>query len=60
MTLNAVKSQQKKKNWLVGKKMKGGIWQIFTRAQESLKILTLMGSFYPKQRIYRGVMRDDN
>ena len=39
--------------------------QIFTRALESLKIGTFMGSFNPKQRkyelkIYRGVMCHDN
>ena len=28
------------------------IWQIFTRALESLQIGTLMRSFYPKQKIY--------
>ena len=32
--------------------MTGGIRQIFTRALESFKIGTLMGSFYPKQKIY--------
>ena len=40
--------QNLKKNWLVVWKMTWGIWQIFTRALESLKIGTLMGSFYPK------------
>ena len=29
-----------------------GIWQIFTRALESVKTGTLMGSFCPKQKIY--------
>ena len=38
---------------------------IFTKALKSLKIGTLMGFFYPKQKmyelkIYRGVMSDDN
>ena len=37
----------------------------FTRALESLKIATLMGSFYPKQKMfklktYRGVMCHNN
>ena len=41
------------------------IWQIFTRALESVKIGTLMGSFCPKQKmydlkIYRGVMCHGN
>ena len=41
--------------------MTWGIWQIFTRALESLKIGILMGSFYPKLKLYevkicRGVM----
>ena len=45
--------------------MTGGIWQFFTRALKSLKIGTLMGSFYPKQKmyepkIYRGVMCHEN
>ena len=40
-------------------------WQTFTRADESLKIGTFNGSFYPKQKmydlkIYRGVMSYDN
>ena len=35
------------KNWLVVWKMTGGIWQIFTRAVESVKIGTLVGSFCP-------------
>ena len=40
--------------------MTSEIWGIFTRALESLKIGTLMGSFYPKSRmnylkIYRGL-----
>ena len=49
--------QNFKKNWLVVWKMTWGIWQIFTRALESLKLGTLMGSFNP---IYRGVMSHDN
>ena len=41
------------------------IWQIFTRALESVKIGTLMGSFCPKQKrydhkIYIRVMCYDN
>ena len=40
--------QNLKKNWLVVWKMTWGIWQIFTRAIESVKIGTLMGSFCPK------------
>ena len=51
-------------NLLVAQKMKG-IWQIFTRALESVKIGTLMGSYCPKQKmyelkIYREVMCHDN
>ena len=54
-----------KENWLVLPKMTWGIWQIFTRALESLKIGTLMGFFCPKLKmyelkIYRGVMCHDN
>ena len=46
-------------------KMTWEIWQIYTRALESLKIGTLMGSFYTKYKmyelkIYRGVMFHDN
>ena len=37
--------QNLKKNWLVAWKMTRGIWQIFTRALESVKIGTLMGPF---------------
>ena len=40
-----------KQNWLVISKMTWGIWQIFTRALKSLKIWTLMGSFYPKSKM---------
>ena len=41
------------------------VWQIFTRALESVKIGTLMASFRPKQKmydlkIYRRVMCHDN
>ena len=35
-------------NWLVLSQMTWGIQEIFTRTLESLKIGTLMGSFYPK------------
>ena len=47
--------------YLVIWKMTWGIWQIFTRALESVKIGTLMGSFCPKWKmyelkIYRGVI----
>ena len=38
-------------NWLVVWKMTWGIWQIFTRALESLKIEVLVGSFNPKLKI---------
>ena len=46
-------------------KLTWGIWQIFTRALESVKIGTLMGTFCPKQKIYelkiyRRVMCHDN
>ena len=44
--------QNLKKNWLVVWKMIWGIWQIFTRALESLKIWTLMRSFNPKYKKY--------
>ena len=40
--------QNLKKNWLVVWKMTWGIWQIFTRALESVKIGTFMGPFCPK------------
>ena len=54
-----------KENWLVLLKMTWGIWQIFTRVLESLKIGTLMGFFDPKKKvyelkIYRGAMCHDN
>ena len=57
--------QNLKKNWLVVWKMTWGIWQIFTRALESLKIEILMGSFNPKLKkyelkIHRGVICHDN
>ena len=40
--------QHLKKNWLVVWKMTRGIWQIFTRTLEIVKIGTFMGSFCPK------------
>ena len=40
--------QNLKENWLVLSKMTQGIWKIFTRALENLKIRTLMRFFYPK------------
>ena len=39
--------QNLKKNWLVAWKMTG-IWKLFTRALESVKNGTLMGSYCPK------------
>ena len=53
--------QNLKKNWLVVRKMTWRVWQILTRALESVKIGTLMGSFCPKYKmyepkIYRGVI----
>ena len=55
-----------RKNWLVLSKMPWRIWQIFTRGLESLKIGTLMRSFYPKWsmylelKIYKGLMCHEN
>ena len=40
--------QNLKKNWLVVWKMTWGIWQIFIRTLESVKIGVFMGSFCPK------------
>ena len=40
--------QNLKKNWLTVWKMTSGIWKVLIRAIESVKIGTLMGSFYPK------------
>ena len=45
--------------------LKKDFWEIFTRALESVKSETLMGSFCPKQKMYdlkvcRGVMCYDN
>ena len=39
-------------NWLLLSKMTWGIWEIFTRALESLKIGTLMGFFCSKLKMY--------
>ena len=57
--------QNLKENWLLLSKMTWGIWEIFTRALESLKIGTLMGFFCPKLKmhelkIYWGVMWHEN
>ena len=57
--------QSFKKNWLVAWKMTWGNEQIFTVALESLKVGTLMGFFYQKEKmyefkIYRGVMCHNN
>ena len=46
MTLNSDAKFKKKTTFAW--KMTCGIWQIFTRALESVKIGTLMGSFCPK------------
>ena len=53
-----------KKNWLVVWKMTWGIWQIFMRTLENIKIGTFMEYFCPKEKmhqlkIYRGVMCND-
>ena len=57
--------QNSKNNWVVVWKMTWEIWQILARAPESVKIGTLMGCFYPKQKIhelkiYKGVTCHDN
>ena len=39
-----------RENWLVLPKMTWGIWQIFTRALESLKFRILMGSFIESRK----------
>ena len=57
--------QNLKENSLALPKMTRGIWQIFTRALESFKIGTLMGSFDLKKKmyvlkIYRGIMCHGN
>ena len=58
--------QHLKENWLVLSKMTWGIIANFHQSTfESLKIRSLMGSFYPKWKlyelkIYRGVLCHDN
>ena len=42
-----------KENWPFLSKVTWGIWEVFTRALESLKIGTLMGFFYPKYKMYQ-------
>ena len=56
--------QNLKKNWLVVWKITWGIWKIFIKALDSVKIGTFLGSFCPKckmhkLKIYRGVMCND-
>ena len=56
--------QNLKEKGLVLTKMTWGIWWIFTRVLKSLNIGTLMGSFYPKWKMYKlkickGVMCHD-
>ena len=56
--------QDLKKNRLVVWKMTRGIWQIFIRTRESVKIGIFMGCFFPKQKmhelqIYKGVISND-
>ena len=46
----------RRKNWLVAWKMTWGIWQIFIRTFESVKI----GTFMHELKIYRGVICNDN
>ena len=41
-----------KKNWLLVWKMTWGIWQIFTRTLEIIKIDTFMGLFCPKEKVH--------
>ena len=57
--------QNLKENWLLLSKMTWGIWEIFTRALESLEIGTLIGFFCPnlkrhELKIYWWVMRHEN
>ena len=57
--------QNLKEKWLLLPKMTWGIWQIWTRALQGLKIRTFMGSFHQKWKLYdlktyRGVMWHDN
>ena len=56
--------QNLKRNWLVFLKLTWGFWWILTRALKSLKICTLMGSFWTKYvmfelKKYRGIMFHD-
>ena len=57
--------QNLKEKWLLLPKMTWGIWQIWTRALQGLKIRTFMGSFHQMWQLYdlktyRGVMWHDN
>ena len=57
--------QSSQENWLVLPKITWEIWQLFTRALESLKIGTLVASFCLNSKIYqlkiyRGVVCHDN
>ena len=57
--------QNLKRNWLVILKLTCRVWWILTRALKSLKICTLMGSFWTKYvmfelKKYRGVMFHDS
>ena len=57
--------QNLKENWLMLLKMTWRIWQILTGALQSLKVGTLIGWFFPKQKMYelktyRGFMSHDN
>ena len=45
---NSILMGNLKEKWLLLSKILWGIWEIFTRALESLKIWTLMGFFYLK------------
>ena len=45
--------QSSKENWLVLPKITWEIWQLFTRALESLKIGTLVASFCLNSKIYQ-------
>ena len=44
--------QNLKKNWLVVWKMTWGIWQIFIKTFESVRIGTFIGSFCPKYNMH--------
>ena len=45
--------QSLKKNWLVVWKVTWKMWQIFTRKTRKSLVGTLMGSFYPKYKMYK-------